>query len=63
MQNEIKKRKNINISSSSFYFKGPAIPAGGASTESLGAQSFYFVYNVRPKEKYLYFKVKGVIHE
>lgn len=37
-------------------FKGPAIPAGGASAES-AAQAFYFVYNVRPKQEYLYFKV------
>ncbi|CAO3611631.1 unnamed protein product [Mucor hiemalis] len=38
---------------------GPAIPAGGASTES-AAQAFYFVYNVRPKQEYLYFKIDPV---
>ncbi|GAA5812720.1 hypothetical protein MFLAVUS_006178 [Mucor flavus] len=40
---------------------GPAIPAGegGASAESAG-QAFYFVYNLRPKEDYLYFKIDPV---
>ncbi|KAI9255001.1 hypothetical protein EDC94DRAFT_618041 [Helicostylum pulchrum] len=44
-----------------FFLKGPAIPAGegGASAESTG-QAFYFVYNLRPKEDYLYFKIDPV---
>jgi hypothetical protein len=44
------------------YFKGPAIPAGSAPTaEGVSAQSFYFVYNLRPKQDYLYFKVRILI--
>lgn len=49
------KKSNIFI-----FLKGPAIPAGegDVSAESAGP-AFYFVYNLRPKEDYLYFKVNN----
>jgi hypothetical protein len=42
---------------SNSFFKGPAIPSGGASAEG-GQQAYYFRYYVQPKKDYLYFKVR-----
>ncbi|KAI9366685.1 hypothetical protein BD770DRAFT_311944 [Pilaira anomala] len=39
---------------------GPAIPAGDGASAEGASQAFYFVYNLRPKEDYLYFKIDPV---